>query len=301
MVFYRRHVRTNVSFSLIPKEHRCGDPYDPSDFDGEDVVSVDFRYSRDPRLRWYFDHHASAFQLAGDKEHFEADDSGRKFHDPDAPSCAGFLASVLASRFGFDASAHEELIHWAQVIDSAAFPDAHVPVLLTEPALQLMTFIEHNRDLAAVATFAQDLVSMPLARHAQADYVRAVVDEQLLRHREDISMIRARSRLHENVLVYELLDQPPRAYNKFIPYYNHPDARYVVGLSRGPDGRIKLNVGYNPWLPKEAREHNIARLCERFSGGGHAFVGGASFEPQDEVQARTAQTWMAGVLRGGAA
>ena len=103
------------------------------------------------------------------------------------------------------------------------------------------------------------------------------------------------------VVVFNLLDQPPRAYNKFIPYYHHPSIRYVVGLSIGPDGRIKLTAGYNPWLPRGEREHDISVLCERIGGGGHPYVGGASFARDAEHEALAAQRWIAGVLRGAAA
>ena len=49
--------------------------------------------------------------------------------------------------FACDLSAHAELITWAERIDAASFPSPEMPVLLAEPALQLMTFVE--TDLAA--------------------------------------------------------------------------------------------------------------------------------------------------------
>ena len=42
-----------------------------ADFDADDSAIVDFRYSTHPRLGWFFDHHVSAFQLPGQREHFE--------------------------------------------------------------------------------------------------------------------------------------------------------------------------------------------------------------------------------------
>jgi hypothetical protein len=104
-----------------------------------------FRYSQDPRLTWWFDHHASAFQLAGDEDHFRADATGRKFYDPTAKSCTKFLADTVAAKFGFDEAPLKELIEWAEIIDGALFPSAKMAVELKEPALQLMTFIENNR------------------------------------------------------------------------------------------------------------------------------------------------------------
>ncbi|MCA9684370.1 MAG: phosphoesterase, partial [Myxococcales bacterium] len=77
-----------LDLRYVPKHHRHGDPFEDADFAGADEAAVvDFRYTQRPGLTWYFDHHRSAFQLDGDRSHFEADRSGRKFHDPAAPSC----------------------------------------------------------------------------------------------------------------------------------------------------------------------------------------------------------------------
>jgi nanoRNase/pAp phosphatase (c-di-AMP/oligoRNAs hydrolase) len=52
----------------------------------------------------------------------------------------------------------------------------------------------------------------------------------------------------------------------------HPDARYSVTLLETKE-RYKISVGSNPW-PKTPRAHDIAKLCERYGGGGHPAVGG---------------------------
>jgi hypothetical protein len=285
-------------FVLVPKLHALGDPFEPADFAADVVACVDFRYSADPRLHWWFDHHRSAFQLPGQREHFEADRSGRKFYDPSAPSCTGFVARVTAERFGFDPSPHAELVRWAELVDTAAFTDPAMPVLLREPALQLMTFAEHNGDRAHLARFVDDLLQHPLVEIAASDYVQQALAPVLARHQADIELLRERCRLRGGVVEYDLLDQPPRIYNKFIAYFHHPHARYVVGTSMGPDGKPKLTAGYNPWLPPHAREHGLADLCERFGGGGHPFVGGVSFGAAQEQPARAAQAFIAAVLRG---
>jgi nanoRNase/pAp phosphatase (c-di-AMP/oligoRNAs hydrolase) len=44
--------------------------------------------------------------------------------------------------------------------------------------------------------------------------------------------------------------------------------------------RTKISVGSNPWAPRP-RTHNIAAICERYGGGGHAVVGAVSLKPDD--------------------
>jgi nanoRNase/pAp phosphatase (c-di-AMP/oligoRNAs hydrolase) len=59
-----------------------------------------------------------------------------------------------------------------------------------------------------------------------------------------------------------------------------------VALTRAPQ-RTKISVGSNPWAPRP-RTHNIATLCERYGGGGHAVVGAISFAPNEVEKARVA-------------
>jgi hypothetical protein len=296
--FYRQRLSADARLHYFAKQHRQGDPYDPKDFDADETAVVDFRYTTADSLVWYFDHHQSAFQLAGERDHFDADPSGRKFHDPHAPSCTGFIAKVTREHFGFDATPHEELLHWAEIIDSASFATPEIPVRLEEPALRLMTFAEQNRRSELVEPFIEDLIRTPIAKLAQARYVVDVLDPLLVRHEEDIELFRQRLHVSGDAMGYELLDQPPRAYNKFIPYYHFPRVGYLVGLSVGPDGSIKLSAGYNPWLPTSARRFDISTLCERHGGGGHPYVGGVTFGPDQQQEARRVQAWMLSVFRG---
>jgi hypothetical protein len=173
-----------------------------------------------------------------------------------------------------------------------------MPVQLQEPALRLMTFAEQNRRDDLVAPFIEDLICTPIERLAQADYVVDVLEPLLARHTEDIELFRTRLVVDGDAMGYDLLDQPPRAYNKFIPYYHFPKVAYLVGISIGPGGSIKLGAGYNPWLPPRGRVHDIAGLCEEHGGGGHPYVGGVTFGPQQADEARRVQAWMLSVFRG---
>ena len=57
--------------------------------------------------------------------------------DDGAPSCTGLMARSLATEHGFDLSGFEDLIQWAERIDSASFADAEEAVTLPHPALSL--------------------------------------------------------------------------------------------------------------------------------------------------------------------
>jgi nanoRNase/pAp phosphatase (c-di-AMP/oligoRNAs hydrolase) len=51
------------------------------------------------------------------------------------------------------------------------------------------------------------------------------------------------------------------------------------------DGYARISVGHNPWS-NEGRVHNIAALCEKYGGGGHASVGGISLPGSELPRAR---------------
>jgi c-di-AMP phosphodiesterase-like protein len=74
---------------------------------------------------------------------------------------------------------------------------------------------------------------------------------------------------------------------KFVTYAMFPRSAYSVTLTRSKT-KCKISVGYNPWSPVP-RRHNIAAICERFGGGGHAVVGAVAL-PVDRVEEAKALT-----------
>jgi hypothetical protein len=283
--FYRERIAKGpVDVAFRPLEHK-GDTQALAGeyFDGDENACVDFRYSQDPRLTWWFDHHASAFQLPGDEAHFRADATGRKFYDPAAKSCAKFLADTVAARFGFDPQPLAELIEWAEIIDGALFPDAQMAVELKQPALRLMTWIENNRQPALADRFIQDLITRPLDQIAADPYVTEPLAEILAQHHKNIDAIGQVARVDKGVVHFDVADQNIGAFNKFITYYLFPEARYSVGVTLG--ARAKISVGSNPWSTAP-RTHKINEICERYGGGGHPVVGAVSLPKTELPRAR---------------
>ena len=108
------------------------------------------------------------------------------------------------------------------------------------------------------------------------------------RHWAALELIKQRATVDQGVITFDIADEPTEGYNKFIPYYLHPDATYNVGLSKS-SFRTKVSVGTNPWTKKMPSElMNLAAICERYGGGGHARVGAISFPPDREDDARKA-------------
>src|SRR5271155_1394781 len=103
--FFSRFVEAKIvpgaDFQFTGLAHKASQLFEDGVFDGDINAIVDFKYSPDPRLTWWFDHHQSAFLSIEDAEHFHRDHSGHKLYDPEYRSCTKFLTDVASSRFGF--------------------------------------------------------------------------------------------------------------------------------------------------------------------------------------------------------
>jgi hypothetical protein len=282
--FFRERIDPSASFTYQGLSHKGAGALDERLFDGDENALVDFRYSTSSRLTWWFDHHVSAFPNPGEEEHFRADHSGRKFHDGQAKSCTRFLCGVAREKFAFDDRELSELVHWAEIIDGALFPDARTAVRLEAPALQLMLVIEANPGPGLIPEIIGRMQRESLASIIASPRAAAALAPLLEEHRATVAMVQRRARMEHGVVFFDVADENVGALNKFISYDLFPEARYAVSVSRGP-GRSKISVGSNPWA-RERRTHDLARLCERYGGGGHPVVGAVSLPPEELGRAR---------------
>jgi hypothetical protein len=285
--FYNERVNPGAEVGYAGLLHRPGNLlFEQEMFDGDENAIVDFKYSPSPKLTWWFDHHQSAFLTPADEAHFRADTSGKKFLDATRKSCTEFIADVARTEFGFNDQPLHDLIHWAHIIDGALYDSPTQCVELKEPALQLMQVIEADPDEGFIEQIIRDLARRPLNEVATGAEVAARFQPILKVHLETLEAIRRKAIFEDGVVQFDLVEEGYEGFNKFIPYYLFPDATYTVALTRAPQ-RTKISVGSNPWSPRP-RTHNIATICERYGGGGHAVVGAISFAPDEVERGRVA-------------
>ena len=293
--FYRERIREHAEFEYLGLVHRAGALFNEADFTGDENAIVDFKYSPSPKITWWFDHHQSAFLTPEDASHFEQEQSNTKFYDPDYRSCTKFIAEITENRFGFKSSPVAELIEWADIIDGALFSDPQFAVEMTEPAMKLTMVIESNQDPAFLPALIPMLAYKPLAAIIEEPMVAARIPPLMERHRRSIELMRGRAECKDGTIFFDVTDHELEGYNKFVPYYLHPNCVYSVGLSKS-SFRTKVSVGSNPWSKVEPYE-NLAKICERYGGGGHARVGAISFPPDRFEQARQAANEIVAELR----
>jgi hypothetical protein len=286
--FFSRFIQAvfhpDAEFFYTGMAHKASQLFDDSLFDGDVNAIVDFKYSSNPKLTWWFDHHQSAFLTPEDADHFYQDHSGRKLYDPTSKSCTRFICAVARDRFGFTAPDLEELVTWANIIDGAQYSDAKTAVELGAPAMQLTLVIEGSKGSQVVQKIIRWMREMKLEEIVRKPEIQELYRPLYERHLRSVEMIRERARQENGVVTFDLTGYDIEGYNKFIPYYLFPQSTYTVAVSPSTF-RTKISVGSNPWAPEEPR-HNLATICERYGGGGHARVGAISLEPGAIEEAR---------------
>jgi hypothetical protein len=267
---------------------------DPKVLAGDVNAILDFRFSASEKLDWYFDHHVSAFATAEERASYErraaeqeAGGERRFFHDGAYSSATKLIADLGRARFGLDTTPAEELVRWADMIDSASFPSAEMAVARREPELRLMTVVEHLGDDAFLGRMAPRLIERPLGEVARSEDVVQAYEPLGRAHEGFVKLVEQRAKPVGDVVLVDLSDQLIEVAGKFVTYALFPKSAYSVLLSRSKS-KCKISIGYNPWSPVP-RKHNIAAICERYGGGGHPVVGAVSLaaEKVDEAKALT--------------
>ncbi|MFN7938528.1 MAG: phosphoesterase [Bryobacteraceae bacterium] len=284
--FYRDRFVPGVEFCYTGMAHKASQLFDDGLFDGDENAIVDFKYSPHPNLTWWFDHHQSAFLSQEDADHYQRNKSDKKLYDPSFRSCTNFIATVARDKWGYHAEDLDDLVKWAEIIDGAQYSSAEEAVALGAPAMKLTLVIE--------AAKGSDIVQR-IIRWMMAEKLQAIIDKPEIqelyrplheRHLRSVGIIQRKSVSEGGVVFFDLVGEELDGYNKFIPYHLFPDSLYTVSVSVSTF-RTKVSVGSNPWAPRPLK-HNLATICERYGGGGHAKVGAISFEINQVEEARKA-------------
>jgi hypothetical protein len=286
-----RHIHSGEQLSFTYRAQGYGpgsNGVDPAIFTGQENAVLDFRFSQAPQLTWYFDHHVSAFPSTADRlvydDRSQEGPERRMFHDGGYGSCTKLIADIGQARFGLDVSGEAELVRWADMIDSAAFPSAEMAVARAEPVLHLMTVVEHQGGDAFLQTMVPRLLEEPLEELARGKDIEDAYKPLAAQHESYVELVKSHATVKGNVVLVDLSPVVVDVAAKFVTYSLWPDSAYSVVLSCSAS-KCKISIGYNPWAPVE-RRHNIAAICERHGGGGHPVVGAISLPADQKARAR---------------
>jgi len=256
--------------------------------DGDENAILDFRYTKSPRLSWFFDHHVTGFGSLEEQNEALAEHSiegpTRVFYEPTYSSCTKLIADVAAKHFGVSCSHLDPLIRWADIIDAARFSSAEQAVDRSEPVLQLAAVVEHHGDGAFLQAIVPKLLERPVEDVAKDAQVAKLFRPISVAQDAFAARVRQCGVVMGSVVLVDLSEVAMDASLKFIAYALFPQCVYSVTLLRSKH-HCKVSVGYNPWSGV-ARRHDIASICRRYEGGGHPVVGAATFPLSEVARAR---------------
>jgi hypothetical protein len=267
--------------------HRDGNPFEGVPFDADDHACVDFRFSADPKMRWWFDHHPTAFQPPALREVFDRAHAPTWFFDPSAPSCAGLIARQLAAGWDWKPPPHlADAVVWADKIDAARFGSAAEAVALDVPAQQLAAWLAHGRSAADTARYVEWLSHSSLAEVAARPELAPQLAEIEHARTRELAVVKELGVWHGDVIVFDRMDTVGARNPGFLGYLLFPQALYTVSGTRTQTS-IKITVGLNPWTTAPRRMRiDVGALCAKYGGGGHAVVGGVTLRADELPRAR---------------
>jgi hypothetical protein len=288
-------VARDVTSLPIGMIHRDGNPFEGVPLDADDHACVDFRFSPDPRMTWWFDHHPTAFQPPALREVYDQRHSPTWFFDPGAPSCAGLIRRALAQGWTWTPPPHlADAVAWADKIDAAKFASAEEAVSLDNPAQRLAAWLAHGRSKLDTARYVNWLAHSSLAEVAERPEIAPQLAQVQAERGTEIAALRRLAKWHDDVIVFDRFGDVGARSPGFLGYLLFPECLYQVAATRTQDS-IKITVGVNPWTTK-SRRHDIGTLCARYGGGGHAVVGGITLRADELERGRATLAALVGEL-----
>lgn len=283
--FYRDVIDKAVDMKAIGMIHRDGNPFEGIPLDADDHACVDFRFCADPKMRWWFDHHPTAFQPPALRQVFEDEHQPTWFFDPTSPSCAGLIGRCLTAGWEWKPPVHlTDAIEWADKIDAAQFTNAEEAVALQTPAQRLAAWLAHGRSHLDTAQYVEWLSRASLAEVAQRPEIAAQLATVEQERAKEIDVVRRLGVWHGDVIVFDRFADVGARSPGFLGYLLFPTCLYAASATRTTDS-IKISLGVNPWT-QQARRHDIGELCARYGGGGHAVVGGVTLRGDEVARAK---------------
>jgi hypothetical protein len=127
------------------------------------------------------------------------------------------------------------------------FASPEEAVGLAEPAMQLALVIEAAPEPISCRRLIPELAVLSLGEMIDLPIsFKKHLGPLLERHRRSVDILRDRADSRGGVVYFDVSDLDLEGYNKFIPYFLHPDAIYSVGVSASSI-RTKISVGTSPW------------------------------------------------------
>ena len=234
-------------------------------------VVLDFLYH--PQAEFWADHHLTAFLTPQLQASFENKRSKNYLYDKQSRSCAALLWDRVGASLGHEPIL-EEMVKWADKIDSAMYASVQEALFDEAPALLISRSLAVDADSRYCEFLIKRLKHSSLQRTAGSEQVQRRNGIAKERSAAGLQRVRDAIRLDGATAVFETNGEGVLI-NRYLPYYFHPQAQYSIGVVH-LEGSTKITTMRNPWLNFESP--NLGKFMEKFGGGGHQRVGSVILE-----------------------
>jgi hypothetical protein len=228
---------------------------------------VDFLYH--PAADLWADHHPTTFLTDEMRIKFEAQTSPNLIYDRTATSCSILLWNKWKDLLK-NQNLFEELVYWADRIDSARYDSVDEAIALPSPALQINLALGISRE----EEFSKRLVTLfrthTLHEIAARPEIQQLFVQGYTRQQNGLERLKSTIKINPGGIAVFDVNAAGVLVNRYAPFHFFPDARYSAGIVRG-ESDAKLTVMRNPW--REFPSAPLGRICATFGGGGHQRVG----------------------------
>ena len=261
---------------------------------------VDFLYH--PQASFWADHHSTTFLTDEARKDFEMRRGKWFVYDDQSGSCACLLRKHFSESFGFTNSRYDEMVEWADKIDSARYSTVEEAVLGEAPALRIRASLAAGDGDEFSRRLVNELRSHNLSQVAELPIVKERAERVQAKIRAGLNCFAQAARLDNGeIVVFDVKSQKDVMISRYAPYYFFPEARYSVGVVRSPNG-AKITAMRNPWR-EFASVHlgkvfeNLGRTFEGVGGGGHQRVASVILSGDQARQAAAILAHIVGQIR----
>ncbi len=245
---------------------------------------VDFLYH--PKAMFWADHHLSTFLTQAAEEDFRLRSSARSlFYDSTVGSCARVIWEHLREHLERKRPDFQEMVFWADRIDSAAYSDVQEAILGNSPAQQIsFSLMRHSNEeycrflLRSLRKSSLEVTAAKSAVRNRYREVRSLIEAGLKRFADH-------ARLEDGeVVVSDVESRPDDIVSRYASFLLYPSARYSIAVQRLGDN-LKITAMRNPW--KSFESIPLGTVFEQFGGGGHQRVGAVLLAKDQAVDVPT--------------
>jgi hypothetical protein len=230
---------------------------------------VDFLYH--PQAAVWADHHTTSFLSPAARADFEQRrNKAQLWYEGKSPSCSSLLWEHVGSHLG-SVGRYQEMVYWANKIDSADYSSVKEAIFGDAPALRINSSLMCGATDEYCIFLVANLRRRSLAQVAELSAVQQRYDHVRSKIAKGLEYLKDHIRLEpDGIVVFEAQTAEDSILSRYAPYHFFPQARYSIGLVHSPKG-ASITAMRNPW--HDFTSIPLGRVFERHGGGGHQRVG----------------------------